>query len=229
MAAGRAYGGSVCRRAGTGARSRSAARTPSVPLRALCGANAFGSFLMRAEVRRQYPYVLFMALLCFCISPTGFVFRSCSRRHDRLTEQVKELRARSLTVSSLRMISTRQSEIIRELELRGIPLEESLSPLESDRKIDDERGQNGYKERHIPGVSGCCTRFSFSSECSLRARSFTCNTGPRDPPYVTRDDDHLRARQAGGRPGRRAGPATDVFWLRPSRCTRYAWISRRTV
>ena len=21
----------------------------------------------------------------------------------------------------------------------------------------------------------------------------------------------------------------DVFWLRPSRCTRYAWISRRTV
>ena len=26
------------------------------------------------------------------------------------------------------MISTRQSEIIRELELRGIPLEESLSP-----------------------------------------------------------------------------------------------------
>ena len=87
-----------------------------------------GSFLMRAEVRRQYPYVLFMALLMFLYIANGFHIQKLHRRHDRLTEQVKELRARSLTVSSLRMISTRQSEIIRELELRGIPLEESLSP-----------------------------------------------------------------------------------------------------
>ena len=82
----------------------------------------------RAEVRRQYPYVLFMALLMFLYIANGFHIQKLHRRHDRLTEQVKELRARSLTVSSLRMISTRQSEIIRELELRGIPLEESLSP-----------------------------------------------------------------------------------------------------
>ena len=61
-------------------------------------------------------------------STLAFHIQKLHRRHDRLTEQVKELRARSLTVSSLRMISTRQSEIIRELELRGIPLEESLSP-----------------------------------------------------------------------------------------------------
>ena len=87
-----------------------------------------GSFLMRAEVRRQYPYVLFMALLMFLYIANGFRIQKLHRRHDRLAEQVKELRARSLTVSSLRMISTRQSEIIRELELRGIPLEESLSP-----------------------------------------------------------------------------------------------------
>ena len=75
-----------------------------------------GSFLMRAEVRRQYPYVLFMALLMFLYIANGFHIQKLHRRHDRLT------------VSSLRMISTRQSEIIRELELRGIPLEESLSP-----------------------------------------------------------------------------------------------------
>ena len=83
---------------------------------------------MRAEVRRQYPYVLFMALLMFLYIANGFHIQKLPRGRDRLTEQVKELRARSLTVSSLRMISTRQSEIIRELELRGIPLEESLSP-----------------------------------------------------------------------------------------------------
>ena len=69
-----------------------------------------------------------LALLMFLYIANGFHIQKLHRRHDRLTEQVKELRARSLTVSSLRMISTRQSEIIRELELRGIPLEESLSP-----------------------------------------------------------------------------------------------------
>lgn len=87
-----------------------------------------GSILADAEVQKHYPYVLFMAVLMFLYIANGFHIQKLHRRHDRLTEQVKELRARSLTVSSLRMISTRQSEIIRELELRGIPLEESLSP-----------------------------------------------------------------------------------------------------
>ena len=50
------------------------------------------------------------------------------RQHERLTARVKELRAQSLTISSQRMIATRQSEIIRELEERGIPLDELVSP-----------------------------------------------------------------------------------------------------
>ena len=109
--------------------SDSPIRSPCVhPFERYVGQMLSGSFLMRAEVRRQYPYVLFMALLMFLYIANGFHIQKLHRRHDRLTEQVKELRARSLTVSSLRMISTRQSEIIRELELRGIPLEESLSP-----------------------------------------------------------------------------------------------------
>lgn len=41
---------------------------------------------------------------------------------------------------------------------------------------------------------GYCTRFSFSSECSLRARFSTCNTAPRDPPYVTRGRRSLTER-----------------------------------
>lgn len=114
-------------RSGATARIRSPCVHPS-RFERYVGQMLSGSFLMRAEVRRQYPYVLFMALLMFLYIANGFHIQKLHRRHDRLTEQVKELRARSLTVSSLRMISTRQSEIIRELELRGIPLEESLSP-----------------------------------------------------------------------------------------------------
>ncbi len=87
-----------------------------------------GSILTRAEVRRQYPYVLFTAVLMFLYIANGFHIQKLHRRHEKLTAQVKELRARSLTVSSLRMVSTRRSEIIRRLEERGIPLEESVAP-----------------------------------------------------------------------------------------------------
>lgn len=87
-----------------------------------------GSILTRVEVRRMYPYVLFIVVLMFLYIANGYHIQKLHRRHDRLTEQVKELRSRSLTISSIRMTQTRQSEIIKQLEERGIPLEESLTP-----------------------------------------------------------------------------------------------------
>ena len=80
------------------------------------------------EVQKHYPYVLFMAVLMFLYIANGFHTQKLHRQHERLTARVKELRAQSLTISSQRMIATRQSEIIRELEERGIPLDELVSP-----------------------------------------------------------------------------------------------------
>ena len=87
-----------------------------------------GSILTRVEVRRMYPYVLFIVVLMFLYIANGYHIQKLHRRHDRLTEQVKELRSRSLTISSIRMTQPRQSEIIKQLEERGNPLEESLNP-----------------------------------------------------------------------------------------------------
>lgn len=87
-----------------------------------------GNILTKAEVRRQYPYIFFMALLMLLYIANGYHIQKLHRRHDRLAGQVKELRARSLTVSSLRMSATRQSEILNELERRNIPLRESVTP-----------------------------------------------------------------------------------------------------
>ena len=80
-----------------------------------------GSILADAEVQKHYPYVLFMAVLMFLYIANGFHTQKLHRQHERL-------RAQSLTISSQRMIATRQSEIIRELEERGIPLDELVSP-----------------------------------------------------------------------------------------------------
>lgn len=87
-----------------------------------------GTFLTHAEVQKHYPYIFFMAVLMFLYIANGFHIQKLHRQHNRLTAQVKELRAKSLTLSSQRMIATRQSEILRELETRGIPLEELLRP-----------------------------------------------------------------------------------------------------
>ena len=87
-----------------------------------------GNILSKTEVRRLYPYMLFLAFLMLLYISNVFRMQQLYRRHEALTKEVKELRAKSLTISAMRMNSTRQSEIIRELEVRGIDLQESLVP-----------------------------------------------------------------------------------------------------
>lgn len=87
-----------------------------------------GNILSRAEVRKVYPYLLFIVFLMFIYIGNVFRMQSLHRQHERLTTQVKELRAKSLTIASQKMKATRQSSIIEEIERRGLPLHESLSP-----------------------------------------------------------------------------------------------------
>ena len=87
-----------------------------------------GNILSRAEVRKQYPYICFMALLTFLYITNIFNTQKLYRKQDRLTSQINELRSKSLTLSSIRMSATRQSAILKQLEERGIDLKESLSP-----------------------------------------------------------------------------------------------------
>lgn len=87
-----------------------------------------GNILSKQEVRRIYPYLLFIALLAFIYIGNVFRMQQLYRRQERLTVEVRELRARSMTIASEKMRSTRQSNIIREIERRGLPLKESLEP-----------------------------------------------------------------------------------------------------
>lgn len=102
-------------------------RRPSA-LENIFGQVISGNFLIRPEVRRQYPYILTLAVLMFLYIANGYYVQKLHRRNELLTDEIKELRARSLTLTSQRMTSTRQSEIIRELEKRGIPLIEATEP-----------------------------------------------------------------------------------------------------
>ncbi|MDD3108779.1 MAG: FtsL-like putative cell division protein [Alistipes sp.] len=87
-----------------------------------------GTILTREEVSRHYPYVLFMTLLMFLYIANGYYIQKLHRQSNRLTQQVKELRAQSMTITSQRMIATRQSELLKTLQERQIPLEELVVP-----------------------------------------------------------------------------------------------------
>lgn len=87
-----------------------------------------GNILSKSEVRRAYPYMIFVACLMFLYIANVFRTQYIYRQHATLTEQVKELRAKSMTIASERMRATQQSNIMIELERRGIPLKESLTP-----------------------------------------------------------------------------------------------------
>lgn len=87
-----------------------------------------GNILSRSEVTRAYPYMIFVACLMFIYIANIFRTQYIYREHARLIEQVKELRAKSMTIASEKMQATRQSNIMVELQRRGIPLRESLTP-----------------------------------------------------------------------------------------------------
>lgn len=92
------------------------------------GAVLSGSILSRAEVRKLYPYLLFVALLMMLYIANIFRTQQLYRRHDRLTVEVKELRAKAMTLSAERMKATKQSVIVRELAAMGSDLKEPLTP-----------------------------------------------------------------------------------------------------
>lgn len=87
-----------------------------------------GSILSKEEVQKRYPYMLFIALLMLMYIANVFKMQQLYRTEASLSKQVKELRAKSLTLSSRRMDITRQSKIIKEVEDRELGLRESLSP-----------------------------------------------------------------------------------------------------
>ena len=87
-----------------------------------------GSILGREEVRRSYKYLIGIALLMMLYIYNVFYMQHLYRSQERLTEQVRELRAQAMTLSSMRMNATRQSAIVRELEARGSQVRESMTP-----------------------------------------------------------------------------------------------------
>lgn len=88
-----------------------------------------GNFLGRDGVRRSYAFMGLVAVLIVIYIANVFNTQKLYRYHDKLVKDIRALRTESLSTASERMRATRQSNIVAEIERRGIPVKESPVPV----------------------------------------------------------------------------------------------------
>jgi len=95
-----------------------------------------GSLLTKEKVVRQLPFILFMTLLAFIYIGNRYHAEKLVRKNSRLQDEVKELRAKSISTSAELMQVSKQSEVVRLIREKNLGLRESVTPP---RKIVVER------------------------------------------------------------------------------------------
>ncbi len=87
-----------------------------------------GNFLAGENVVRNLPFMFFLALLALLYIANGYVAEGSVRDINKLSNEMKELRSEYITTQSELMYTTKQSELIKILNLKEMGLIESFEP-----------------------------------------------------------------------------------------------------
>ncbi|MCC8062213.1 MAG: ABC transporter permease [Rikenellaceae bacterium] len=87
-----------------------------------------GSVLSHDEFTRRLPVLVYIVFLMLLYIANGFHIQHKHGELDRISDELKQLKTEAVTSSAVRMTLTRQSEIERLLEERGIPLVQDGTP-----------------------------------------------------------------------------------------------------
>lgn len=87
-----------------------------------------GSILTRDVVARQLPYLVFLALLALVYIGNRYHAEKIVREESGLQNEIKELRAKSISIAAELMDVSRQSEVSRLIEEKGMDLKEAVRP-----------------------------------------------------------------------------------------------------
>jgi hypothetical protein len=90
--------------------------------------NIFLGNYIAGEAKSMLPYIVFVTILAIIYIFNGFAMNAQHRKHSRLTEQVKELRSKAMTINAQKMQDMQRSSILKRCQERGIELEESVVP-----------------------------------------------------------------------------------------------------
>ena len=87
-----------------------------------------GSVLTRDTVVRQLPFVFFITFLIILYIGNRYHAEKMIRQTMELQTELKELRARAISTASELEFISRQSEVAKMVESRGLGLEEAVEP-----------------------------------------------------------------------------------------------------
>jgi hypothetical protein len=87
-----------------------------------------GSVLTRDKVVRQLPFVLFITFLIILYIGNRYHSEKMIRQTMNLQTEVKELRARAISTASELEFISRQSEVAKLVESKGLGLKEAVEP-----------------------------------------------------------------------------------------------------
>ncbi|MCB2197276.1 MAG: hypothetical protein KQH79_15560 [Bacteroidetes bacterium] len=87
-----------------------------------------GSLIANDFIVRQLPYIVFLVFLAFIYIANRYNAEKVVRESIELTKEINELRAEAITTSSELMFISKQSEVSKLVEKRGLGLKESVEP-----------------------------------------------------------------------------------------------------
>tara|TARA_Y100000768_G_scaffold353472_1_gene305802 strand:+ start:306 stop:713 length:408 start_codon:yes stop_codon:yes gene_type:complete len=87
-----------------------------------------GNLLAREEVVRHLPFLFFLVFLGLIYIANGYMAEDAVRSINHINADLKELRSEYITSKSDLMYTSKQSELVKIIEERGLGLEESFAP-----------------------------------------------------------------------------------------------------
>ncbi len=87
-----------------------------------------GSILGKESITSQIPYILFLAFLAMVYISNSYKYEKVVRRGRSLDQEVKNLRAESITMASQLMHISTQVQVSKLVREKGLGLEESVVP-----------------------------------------------------------------------------------------------------
>ncbi|MCK4852961.1 MAG: hypothetical protein KAT31_01835 [Bacteroidales bacterium] len=99
-----------------------------------------GSLLTRDTVVRQLPFILFITFLIILYIGNRYHSEKVIRETMQLQTELRELRARAISIASDLEFISRQSEVAKLIDRRSMGLHEAVDPPV---KITVKKGRNG--------------------------------------------------------------------------------------
>jgi cell division protein FtsL len=102
-----------------------------------------GTLLTRKNVLSQMPFVIFLVMLSLLYISNRYHAESLRNKQEVYREEINELRSQAVYISSELMKLSRQTEVAKVVEDKGLRLKESIEPPKKIIKTKPKKRKKG--------------------------------------------------------------------------------------